>query len=88
MGIIDDLRQYAWKAPGRQAELGRRAGISPSSLSRFIRDKAGLETDSLDRLADELGLKLVRKEGWWEREQIYFRYLSGDLCREHDGGEK
>lgn len=41
------------------AELQKRTGLDRSQLSRFMRGERSLTLTSVDRLADELGLRLV-----------------------------
>ena len=43
-------------------EVARRAGIQPSQVSRFMRGERGLTTESLDKLAEVLGLELRKKK--------------------------
>lgn len=40
-------------------ELQRRTGVDRSQLSRFMRGERSLTLQSVDSLADELGLRLV-----------------------------
>ena len=39
--------------------LGQRANIDPGILQRFLNEERGIQLDTLDRLADVLGLRLV-----------------------------
>jgi transcriptional regulator with XRE-family HTH domain len=62
------------------AELSRKIGVSPSSLSRFKHDKAGLSVANIDRLAAVFNLVLIRYETYRTWETIYLRYSMGDLA--------
>ena len=44
-------------------EIARQAGVGDSQLSRFMRGERGLNTTTLDRLAEYLGLELTKKTG-------------------------
>ncbi len=39
--------------------LGREAGVDSAVITRFLKDERGLTLDTLDRLADVLGLRLI-----------------------------
>ena len=48
------------QARGRSAaELGRAAGVDRSVLNRFLADERDITLDTVDRLADVLGLRLI-----------------------------
>lgn len=50
----------AWEASGmKQAELGARAGISQSQVSKYLRGERVLTVDELDALCSTLGLKIA-----------------------------
>ena len=42
-------------------ELGRRAEVDPGQIHRFLGATRGLTTETVDRLAAELGLRLVEQ---------------------------
>ena len=41
-------------------ELSRRTGVEPSVLSRFLNEQVGISLTTFEKLAPELGLKVVR----------------------------
>jgi plasmid maintenance system antidote protein VapI len=47
------------EAEGSHYDLAERAGVSRSVISRFVRGERGLTTDTLDRLAAVLRLRVV-----------------------------
>ena len=54
--------QKAVRASGlSQAELCRRLGLAESGMSRFMNDRGGLQQETLDALADLLGLDVVAR---------------------------
>jgi len=42
-------------------ELARRTGVEPSVLSRFLNEQVGISLVTFERLAPELGLRVVRE---------------------------
>jgi transcriptional regulator with XRE-family HTH domain len=40
-------------------ELARRTGVEPSVLSRFMSEQVGISLSTFEKLADELGLRVV-----------------------------
>lgn len=54
----------AIKASGKlQRHICVEAGIAEPLLSRFLSGQRGLTLDTVDRLADALGLELVKRKG-------------------------
>ena len=43
-------------------ELSRRTGVEPSVLSRFLNGQVGISLTTFEKLAPELGLRVVRTE--------------------------
>ncbi len=43
-------------------ELSRRTGVEPSVLSRFLNEQVGISLTTFEKLAPELGLRVVRTE--------------------------
>lgn len=58
--LSDQLRQLIETAEVSRYRISQQTGISQSLLSRFIHDTAGLSVDSLDKLAEALGLQLIK----------------------------
>lgn len=56
--VSDQLRAII-KARISPYAVATAAGVAPSVLTRFMNGERGLTTDTLDRLAEALGLKLV-----------------------------
>lgn len=57
--LSDQLRAAVLNAPQSRYEISKATGISEGNLSRFVHGAAGLSLDSLDRLCDYLGLRVV-----------------------------
>ena len=55
----DQLRGAVLRAPQSRYEISKATGISEGNLSRFVHGTAGLSLNSLDRLCDYLGLRVV-----------------------------
>lgn len=55
--ISDELRRII-RSRGTPYALSKAAAVSPSILTRFVNGERGLTTDTLDRVADALGLEL------------------------------
>jgi transcriptional regulator with XRE-family HTH domain len=60
MGIIDDLRQLLAASGCSANELGRRSGVSPSQVSRYLRGERTLSMPVVEKICDGLGYLLVR----------------------------
>jgi len=51
------------ESPGlSRYEIAKRSGVSEATLSRFVNGQQGLSTDTLDKLANVLGLELVARQ--------------------------
>ena len=60
----DQLRQAIRDCGLSRYELWQRTGIDQSTLSRFVRGRAGMTLQSVDLLIEELGLELgPRRKG-------------------------
>ena len=57
--ISDQLRQFVRTADRSQRQIALSADIDPALLCRFLKGTSQLSSGSLDRLAAQLGLKLV-----------------------------
>jgi transcriptional regulator with XRE-family HTH domain len=55
----DQIRQVIRRAPITRYELCKRIGFSESAMSRFMAGKQGVSLEVLDRIAGELGLRVV-----------------------------
>ena len=55
------IREAITNSGMNNRELARAAGINEGSLSLFIHKKRGLTLKSVNRLAEALGLELVKK---------------------------
>ena len=66
--FTDQLRQAILDSGMTRYRISQEAGIAESVLSRFVHQKQGLTSDSIDRLMDFLGLEIrprrrKRKDG-------------------------
>lgn len=59
--LIDQLRHYIETAEVSRYRISKETGISQSLLSRFMHGKAFFSEESLNTLADALGLELTKK---------------------------
>lgn len=57
----DGIRGAIKASPLSLREIARRTDLDPAALSRFVNGKAGMSLDSLNRIAAELGLRVVAK---------------------------
>jgi transcriptional regulator with XRE-family HTH domain len=57
--ILDEIRIAIEKSSKSRYRLSKDAGIPESQLSRLMTGEKGLSFDSLDRLAEALGLEVV-----------------------------
>jgi transcriptional regulator with XRE-family HTH domain len=60
MGMIDDLRRLLSESGYSANEIGRRTGVSPSQVSRYLRGERTLSMPVIEKLCDGLGYQLVR----------------------------
>lgn len=58
--IIDAI--HAASLTGSVYEIAKRSGVHESILSRFLSGKQGITLNTVDKLAEALGLRLVRSE--------------------------
>ena len=59
--LSEQLRQIIRTCGMSRYQIAKRSGVSEAALSRFAAGTRGLTTDSLDRLAEVLGLDLAPK---------------------------
>ncbi len=57
----DQLRRAIEAGDQSRYALSKETGISQAVLSRFMHGKGSLSLDSFDRLAEALGLELVKR---------------------------
>jgi len=57
----DQFRAAVLNADETRYKISKATGISESILSRFVRGKAGLSMDYMDRIAEHLGLEVVAR---------------------------
>ena len=55
----DQLRRAVEESDLTRYQIGKQTGIAQSILSRFVNQGAGLSMDSVDKLCECLGLRLV-----------------------------
>ena len=62
--ITEAVRRAIEESGLSRYAIAKASGVTQAALSRFVAGKRGLTTDTLDRLADVLGLEIVvRKRG-------------------------
>ena len=61
--LTDQLRQYVERSGKSLYRISQETGIGQSGLSRFMRAERGLSLESIDTLAEYLGLELVKRRG-------------------------
>lgn len=57
--LLDAIRDAVRACPENSATVAKGAGIAKSQLSRLLSGERGLSTDTLERLADYLGLEII-----------------------------
>src|SRR3954470_14471648 len=62
MGIIDQLRQLLAESGYSANEIGRRTGVSPSQVSRFLRGERTLSMPVMEKICGGLGYQLARDD--------------------------
>ncbi len=62
-GIANDLRREIEESGWSVNALASESGVQQAALSRFMNGKAGLSLESIERLAEVLGLRLSRRRG-------------------------
>ena len=60
--VTERLRRAIHESDLTRYAISKATGIPESTLSRFVAKGAGLSTRNVDRLCDELGLKLVAEK--------------------------
>ena len=59
-GVISGQLRAMIQARGETAsELGRQAGVDPGVIQRFLNEERAVSLETLDRLADLMGLRLI-----------------------------
>jgi hypothetical protein len=59
MKLSDQIRRAVVDAKLSRYAIYKATGIDQGSLSKFVHGKSGLSLDSIDRLADLLGLSIT-----------------------------
>ncbi len=62
MAIIKELRQALTSRPESYREIGREIGVDHALLLRFADGKKNLGSETAERLAVYLGMRLVREK--------------------------
>lgn len=61
--LSDQLRMAIENAPMTRYRLSKLSGVDEGLLSRFVRgERSGLRLDTVDAIAEVLGLRLVAEE--------------------------
>ena len=61
MKVTERLRRAIETSPKSRYQLSKETGIDPAVLHRFFYGQSGLSGDSIDKLAEALGLELKAK---------------------------
>ena len=61
LSLSDELRQAVERSGVSRYSIWQQAGIDQGSLSKFMDGERGLGMESIDKLADLLGLHIVAK---------------------------
>lgn len=61
MKFTEVLKQHLLEDPRSLCQIGRAADVNPQLLTRFCGDRGGLNTQTVDRLTEYLGLELRRQ---------------------------
>lgn len=64
----EQLRRIIAESGLSRYEIFKRSGVEQSALSRFVHGERGLTTESIDKLAETLGLELVARPAKKKRE--------------------
>lgn len=64
----DELRSAIDESGLTRYAIGQATGLDKASLSKFMSGERGLGLESIDKLAELLGLHIVRKRGRRKRE--------------------
>ncbi len=59
MAFLDQVRRAVRLSGMSQYVLSRETGVTEGSISRFVRGERGLSSESLERIAEALGLEVV-----------------------------
>ena len=59
MSTTQQLQQLILQCGMTRYELAQKSGVAEAVLSRFMAGKRGMTTDTLDRLAPVLGLRIT-----------------------------
>jgi transcriptional regulator with XRE-family HTH domain len=59
MALLDDLRNAISKSGRTGYDLSRASGVTAGQLSRFMRGERGLSVETVESLADALGLEIT-----------------------------
>ncbi len=63
MTLSEKLKRACHKSGETRYQLAKETGLDYASLHRFLDGKTGLNSTSMDKLADYLGYELVKKKG-------------------------
>jgi transcriptional regulator with XRE-family HTH domain len=62
--LSEQIRRAVADAPISRYAICKRIGFSQATMSRFMKGKAGLSMDVLDKVADVVGIDIaIRSEG-------------------------
>jgi transcriptional regulator with XRE-family HTH domain len=58
-GLIDAIRRAVENCDKTQYRIAKESGVSSGQLSRLVRGERGMTVDTIERLADYLGLRIT-----------------------------
>jgi transcriptional regulator with XRE-family HTH domain len=61
-GLAEALRRAIEASGLSQNQIGLKAGMEPSRISRFMRGERGLTVEAVERIGEALGLRLTFNE--------------------------
>ena len=62
LAIVEQIREALQNSGRSLRELARTLDVNHSQLSRFARGERGLALETLDKLADVLGIEITKKK--------------------------
>lgn len=62
LSFSEQIREAIQDADETRYAIAKATGIAESALSRFMSGERGLTTETLDKLAEHLGLEVVKRK--------------------------
>lgn len=58
-GLLDEIRRAVEASGKTRYRIAKESGVSAGQLSRLVNGERGMTVDTIERLADYLGLKIT-----------------------------